>query len=296
MLQVETSNISKFLDIISSVSKIQENIQKQIDHEISLAMPKELREVRSGSVRFSAKILTVAMQCQHLEELIVSFAEKFESPNNKKVEEILEMVKNVENDLSLSIDEHKRIAISFQKYLNMETGDVKISKEKLNAAEEESVDNVRITSEDDLMVQSDEFFFVDGNTIEADEEAKTQTAEGVEEVNTTLAKKYFKPVLVQLKERIEVIGEDMKERERKVLKSKGIEIEDEPVVANLASDNETDSGSDDERDRKRKFRRNEEKFSDNREFLESKEPINFFGAGGFKLPPRTQVLEEDVLE
>lgn len=296
MLRIEASNISKFLDIIKSVSKLQDNIQKQIDHEISLTMPKELREVRSGSIRFSAKILTVAMQCQHLEELIVKYAGKFEHPSKKETEEIMEMMRNVENDLSVSVDEHKRISISFQKYLNIEAEDVKISQEKLDAAEKETSENIKKITEADVMVQSDEFFFVDGNTADSDEELKPLQPETIEEVNSKLAKKYFKPVLVQLKERIEVIDEDMKERERKVLKAKGIEIENEPELANIKSDDEDDSGSDDERERKRKFRKNEEKFSDNRDFLESKQPINFFGAGGIKLPPQARALDEDVLE
>jgi hypothetical protein len=70
-------------------------------------------------------------------------------------------------------------------------------------------------------------------------------------------------------------------------------------VLTIRSDDEYNSGSDDERERKRKFRRNEEKFSGNREFLESKQPINIFAAGvsgGFPFPLPTQTLDEDVLE
>lgn len=299
-VRTETSNISKFLDIISNVSQLQQNIQKQIDGEISLTIPKDLREVRNGSIKFSAKILNVALQCQHLEELIVKFAGKYEHPDNKEIDEILAMMKTVENEMSVSIDEHKRVSISFQKFLNMETEDAKISQEKLNSAEGDEVDkNVRKITEDDVMVQSDDFFFVDGNTVEPTEEStKVQQPETIEEVNSKLAKKYFKPVLVQLKERIEVIGEDMKEREKKVLKAKGIEIEDEPEVKRVPtySDDDGNSGSDDERERKRKFKRNEEKFSGNREFLESKQPFNLFAGGFPPLPLKGQALDEDVLE
>lgn len=299
MVQLETAGISKFLDIINSVSQIQTNIQRQIDREISMTMPKELREVRSGSMKFSAKILTVAMQCQHLEELIVKFAEKFEHPDNKEVEEIMAMMKSVENELSVGIDEHKRIAISLQKFLNMETEEAKMSHDKLDIAEgDKKESSSRRVTEDDITDQADDFFFVDGSTADTQDDSKSQQAETIEEVNSKLAKKYFKPVLVQLKERIEVIGEDMKERERKVLKAKGIEIDNEPEVVRVPGydDDVGDSGSDDDRERKRKFKRNEEKFSGNREFLESKQPINFFGAGGFPMPPKGQALDEDVLE
>lgn len=292
IIKKETANISKFLEIIENVSQLQVKIQKQIDEEISMTMPMELREVRNGSIKFSAKILTIAIQCQHLEELIVKFAEKFEHPENKEVDEILGMMKVIESEMSVSIDEHKRIAILLQKFLNIETEESKVSKEKLNAVTEKGDENVRRITEVDDTPHTDDFFFVDGNSEE--DETKPQEPETIEEVNTKLAKKYFKPVLVQLKERIEVIGEDMKEREKKVLKAKGIEIQDEPKIAKI--DDESDSGSDDERERKRKFRRNEEKFSGNREFLEAKQPINIFAASGFAFPLPSQGLDEDVLE
>ena len=297
-IKSETKNISKFLDLINNVSQLQMTIQKQIDKEISMTMPKELREVRSGSIKFSTKILALAMKSQNLEELILKFAGDFEHPNNQDIDEILTLMKSVENELSFNIDEHKRVAIMFQKYLNMETEDLKLPQEQLESAEKVNK-NMKIVTADDAVEQSDEFFFVDGASNEAEEEVKSQ-AEMVEEVNSKLAKKYFRPVLVQLKERIEVIGEDFKEREKKVLKAKGIELEDEPILAKVPfysgdEGDEGDSGSDDERERQRKLKRNQEKFSDNRDFLESKQPINIFGAGGFPFP-RGPALEEDVLE
>jgi hypothetical protein len=88
----------------------------------------------------------------------------------------------------------------------------------------------------------------------------------------------------------------MKEREKKVLKAKGIEISEEPEVPKVEALSDDESGSDDEREKQRKLKRNQEKFQSNREFLESKEPINLFGAGGFPFPLKAQTLDEDVLE
>lgn len=293
VIKSETESISKFLRIIEDVKQHQSNIHKQIDEEISSTIPMELREVRTGSIKFAAKILTIALQCQHLEDMILKFAGKFEHPDNKDVEQILEMMKTVESEMSVSIDEHKRIAILFQKYLNMEIEESKESREKNEFPAEVSDKNVKKITEDDNVPHTDDFFFVDGTEEAVEPENQPET---IEEVNTKLAKKYFKPVLVQLKERIEVIGEDMKEREKKVLKAKGIEIKDELDVPKLPSDDDDGSGSDDERERKRKFRKNQEKFSGNREFLESKQLINIFGSSGFPFPLPSQPLDEDVLE
>lgn len=293
----ETAKISKFLDLINNVSKMQEKIQKQIDKEISLTLPKELREVRSGSIKFSAKILSTAIQCQHLEELIVKFAGNFEHPNNKNIQEILAAMQSIENELSLSLDEHKRIGILFQKYLKLEPAGEKVTPgnaEDVKADKNEL--NMKVVTENDVMVQSDEFFFVDGNLVVAEEEPKAPFDDSTEEINLKLVKRYFKPVLEQLKERIEVIGEDMKEREKKVLKAKGIELEEEDQSPKIPSDAEKGEGSDDERERKRKLKRSRQKFSENREFLEAKQPMNLFGsAGGFPLP-KGPAMDEDVLE
>lgn len=294
----ETAKISKFLDLINNVSKVQDEIQKQIDKEISLTLPKELREVRSGSIKFSAKALTTAIQCQNLEELIIKFAGDFENPNNKDVQEILASMQAIEHELSLSLDEHKRIGILFQKFLKLEPAAEKAAPSIEDAKADKNQLNMKVVTESDVMVQSDDFFFVDGNQVEAEAEPKAAFDESTEEINSKLAKKYFKPVLVQLKERIEVIGEDMKEREKKVLKAKGIEMEEEVQPAKLNSDAEKDagSGSDDERERKRKLKRSRQKFSDNREFLESKQPVNFYGQGGAIQLPRGPAMNEDVLE
>lgn len=281
----ETANISKFVDIIGNVSQVHVNIQKQIDREIALTMPNALREVRSAAIQSSAKTLTFAMQYQQFEELIVKFAADYENSDNKRVEEILETMRNVQNEMSLQLDEHKRLTISFQKYINMEVVDEgKLAKEQLETPKTD--ENVTRITESDTALHMDEFFFVDGHATA--EEVKDQP-ETVEEVNSKLAKKYFKPVLVQLKERIEVIGEDMKAREKKVLKAKGIEIAEDPEPAKVDSE---DSGSDDELERQRKFKKNQEKFQSDRDFLESKQPISLFGA--FHLP--SPALNEDVLE
>lgn len=297
IIETETESILKFLNILNKVSQEQNNVQKQIDEELS-TIPKELREVRAGSVKFSMKMISVALQCHRFEDLMVKIAANHEHPDNKEVDEILSVMKKLESELSVNVDELKRISISFQKYLNIEIDGGKIDQLKLKDAEGQKKDeNIERITGDTVVAQVDDFFFVDGNEGELEGGAKSNEPETIEEVNSKLAKKYFKPVLVQLKERIETIGEDMKERERKVLKAKGIDLEYEPEVGKEVDfDDDDGSGSDDERERKMKFERNQEKFRGNREFLESKQPINLFGAGGFPIPLQSQTLDEDVLE
>lgn len=300
MLNAETSNIMRFLDIINNAQKLQLSFQRQIDEEIASTIPNELRHIRSSSMKFSAKMLALTIHCQNLEDLMADFSEiQPENPDTTYVDQLLAVMKNIDSELAICRDEHQRIVIMFQKYLNLEVDTGKIDQDRLKEIESllEQQNIKRVAADDDVEPQSDDFFFVDGNEMASadDDDDGKYHQEAIEEVNSKLAKRYFKPVLVQLKERIEVISDEMKEREKKVLKSKGIEIQDEPALAKVSSDeDDNESGSDDERERQRKFKRNEEKFSGNREFLESKQPVNIF-AGGFPLPSQN-TLDEEVLE
>lgn len=296
VIEKETARISKFMELIDGVSQLQLNIQRQVGEEVAMTMPKELREVRSSTINFSAKVLSVALQSQHLEELIVKFAGNYEDQNKDEIDEIMLGIKSVENEMCLNVEELRRIAITLQKYLNMKIED-KISQEQLDGAAEGDQQNKpsRVVTSEDSEPQQDDFFFVDGTDREPDEREALLIDGLIEDASVKVMS--FKPVLLQLKQRIEVIGEDMKEREKKVLKAKLIEMVEEPEVAPKTLSDDEDSGSENELEREhvRKLKRNQEKFSDNREFLEAKQPINFF-VGGFPLPLKNQMLDEEVLE
>lgn len=286
----ETKSISQFLDILensSATGKLQKSVEIQ-------KISSELREIRSESVRISSKMLALAFHGQQLDDLISEFCI---STTNERTDEIIEKLNKMKSEISLSHDELERILILFQKYLNIEldSDEGKIPSEKIENQHNALNNNEKIT--DDYFPQpTDEFFFVDGKQNDCEEEIKNREDE-IDEIDSKLAKKYFKPVLVQLRERIEIIGEDFKEREKKVLQAKGIDI-DGIIEGNDMEirQSDEDSDSDDEREKQKRIRKNAEKFRENREFLESKQQFNVF-----KLPPPVRLLnlnnlEEDVIE
>ncbi|CAO1421621.1 unnamed protein product [Diamesa tonsa] len=298
----EKVNILKFLEIISNASMVQQRIQKQVEEEFD-SLPKELRSIKSYSINFSSKMLALALQCQHLDESVAYLADNFENPNKNDIENTLIMMDSIKSELSLYTDEFQRLIISYQKYLNM---DLEVG--KLQEADLAKIENAitgkktKTVTEADSEPQEDDFFVVDGLENDSEEElpSKATDEEIAEDINSKLAKKYFKPVLSELRERIEVIGEDMKEREKKVLKAKGQDfIPDFDNKLKNLSDYE-DSGSDDEvANRKRKLKKSQNKYGETRDFLESKQQINIFGAprtGGLPFPPPRNFLNEDVLE
>lgn len=283
----ETKSISQFLDIIESSSSKKSQSYLEIQ-----TISSELREIRSESTRISSKILALAFHSQQLDDAITEFCT---SPN-KQTDEIFERLNKMRNEISLSHDEIERILILFQKYLNIELDNdkEKIPQDKIENLHN-ALSNVQSITDDDFTQPTDEFFFVDGKQNELEEESNKNREDVIDEIDSKLAKTYFKPVLVQLRERIEVINEDFKEREKKVLQAKGIDIDGMQEDEMKISQSDEESGSDDERERQKRVRKNAEKFRENREFLESKQQLNIFG-----LPPPIKLLssnfDEDVIE
>ncbi|XP_055678234.1 uncharacterized protein LOC129786987 [Lutzomyia longipalpis] len=112
-------------------------------------------------------------------------------------------------------------------------------------------------------------------------------------VNQKLIKSSFKPVLVQLRKRIHPLHDAMKERERKFLKSRGVDVpgdSDGDFSDSLEEESDVDSLGYDEDSPQRKPRTS--KYDENREFLEEKQRTGLF----FSLPPPQNLLSEDVLE
>lgn len=287
LIDIETKAISKFLDIIACSSTM-----KKRTAEIS-EIPAEMKEIKNETSRFATKILALAFKGQNLEDSMKEFCES-SVRCNKKSEEMVNNLTSMATELSLTHDELQRVLILFQKYLNIEINeDGKIPQEKIENLQN-ALEKVKRITDEDFTPPTDDFFFIDGKENENVDETKNRENSAIDEIDSKLAKKYFKPVLVQLRERIEVIGEDFKERERKVLKSKGIEIDDheqDSIVKPSYSDE--DSGSDDERERQKRFKKNQEKFKENRAFLESKQQINIFAS----LPSRPlQNFDEDFIE
>lgn len=293
-IKLQSSRIPSFLDVTQNMQRFQENIKS----EITKASPKELRMISSDALDMSVQALSYSMQTFELQVAINEFTKNHEMMTDKKsIDNLLNQLECMENQIALCNGEQHRLTIAIKKYLKKD--DEKISDEMSMEAVTPVSAVIKTIKEDDVQQQKDEFFYVDSSTnVEEtkNEEAKIeQDINEEDDVRVQLTKKFFKPVLMQLKEKIVPIGEDMKEREKKVLKEKGIEvIEDEKNSSLLNDDN---SGSDDERERK--IARTRSKFNESRELLMSKQPFNIFGSQPSKpIPIKSSFngLREEILE
>lgn len=315
-VQMQTKLLPTFLDIAKIDSKMNMSIQKEIDLELKNNMPQELCNIRTATIDFQLKTYTFCLQSNELENSVLNYVENYRNPNKKAIDEMMNHLEIVGAQAALCNDEHNRLMITINKYLNKNYEEPKaVTPEKVDDENESRIATIK---EDDVQEQKDDFFYVDPAAENNDEEKKDDdekplTNEQIDEddMQIKLTKKQFNPVLAQLKERIVVIGDDMKEREKKVLKEKGIEVPDEPKIENGNSkwtgfSSESGSGGSSENlnlkpDRKKKIKRNRMKFDESREFLQSKQQYNMMCESDPIPIPQVNInlfgkLREEILE
>lgn len=293
----QTSLLPNFVFLQKNESDLQKNIQKLVDTEINKAVSKELVNIRSSTVDFTLKVSSLVMDLKDYQELLIKLTNNYQSSNKSEMEGVMNYLEELGSKLSDCFDEHDRMLILMKKYLNKDSEDAKI-------VVKAEIEEKPLKIADENPEQSDDFFYVDPDKenfgdVDKDEK-KSSSAENLDEedLQVKLTKKCFKPVLAQLKERIVTIDADMKEREKKVLKEKGIEITEESGIKLDLDKYDSDADSDADLDWKRqqKFDRNRQKYDQNREFLQAKGPINLLSPGKFPITNNFISLQEEILE
>lgn len=240
---------------------------------------------------FVPKVLAISHQCarleSHLQRAIANFDENDREQDN--FHELVPFLSQLDSELLMCQEEFQRLHITYQKFLNMEPKQEALP----STSNADKLENV-ITVEHDykkvgdtVFGHHDEFFALD-QTMDTDPAENKNPPEEYDEdevVNRKVVKRAFKPVLKQLKQKIEPLADAMKERERKVLKEKGIEVESERQL----SDFEMTSSEDEE---PKKESKSSKKYDEMRQLLEQKQQFNPFA---MQMPPQ-KVVEEEFIE
>jgi hypothetical protein len=293
----QTSLLPGFLLLQKEETDLQNNIQKLVESEMNKAVSKELVHIRSSTVDFTLKVLTLVLNLKDYQETLIQVTNNYQNSNKAEMDDVMKYLEALGSQLSDCSDEQARMLILMKKYLNKDTEEIKINTKEIEKEEKP------LKIAEDNPKQSDDFFYVDpdkenfGENVENEKESDIASADNLDEedLQVKLTKKCFKPVLAQLKERIVTIDVDMKERERKVLKEKGIEITDEPEQ-NDSKLNLDDCDSDEDWMRQQRFERSRQKYDQNREFLQAKGPINLLSPGKFPVMNSFIGLQEEILE
>lgn len=159
----------------------------------------------------------------------------------------------------------------------------------------------RVFDEDVVAERSEAEFYAlaerdDDDDDNASDDGAPPTAQSLhdelQQLNAHIVKRQFRPVLRQLRDRLEPINEAMRRRERDFLAAQGIEADDETPGNGEANSDDDDVNNDGRRPPRK------DAYADRRQFLQDKRPIGF-GAplmAGFPLPPQRAMLDEEILE
>lgn len=237
--------------------------------------------LKTFSFNFTSKICAVANECKNLDEILQDI--KIEN-NKKELHKIVENFQSVEDALQNCQEEFQRIFITYHKLLQDLEIPIKIETVKETVEKDnENLNEIQINLIEPEVKLDDDFFALDGS----DDFENSNKIDDILNVDTRITKTYFKPVLQQLKERIDPISKSMKEKERKVLKAKGFETDLDEEVRNINYGSDEDDSSEDEMPKKRQTK----KYDDVRSFLESKEQFSLWGG-----LPNKSFVEEEILE
>ncbi|XP_055903006.1 uncharacterized protein LOC129939144 [Eupeodes corollae] len=282
--------------------------------------------LQSSSLKLSSCMVAVAEECQQLDEALqrLTETEAVQKDESKDLIDVANSMRSIEGTLSVCFDDFHRLMLVYNKFLSSKLDDRLLGDKKTSSANDadgsESILRVEISHENSANddgggVKSDDFYayMFEENEQQEDEnefdnENHSQCADReILNFEKRVTKGKFKPVLRQLKNRIDPIRQEMLEKERRVLEAKGINVDElfasdetnrlEEVTDESAasgSGDESDEGSADEVEKRSKKFKDRDNFAEMRNFLAQKQAINLFQ---LDLPQNNATpSNEDIIE
>ncbi|XP_022211489.2 uncharacterized protein LOC111066870 [Drosophila obscura] len=304
--------------------------------------------LQHSSLKLSACMVAVAGECQALDITLqqLTATEAAHKNNAKALVAVASNMHGIENSLAACCDDFQRLMLVYNKFLHSKLDEeadppTAVSATKQDDEFPDSILRVEFSQNEGETQQKDDFYayMYDENEAQQyeDEQQAPHPTPEKELLNfeKRITKGKFKPVLKQLKDRIDPIRQVMLEKERQVLTTKGINVDElfgiimqgeqpqpqqqerEQQQQQQQADNRltdvtpaersncddgTASGSEsdsaDERDLRQRSKQHKERdnFAEMRQFLAQKQAINLFKLDASQLPRPPVAVEEDLLE
>ncbi|EDW95934.1 uncharacterized protein LOC6535594 [Drosophila yakuba] len=332
-------------DLVKIDSLVRQLVQEEEQHFSNLALALQNRkqlelaelnatkteQQRSGpiavlqhsSLKLSACMVAVAAECQALDVTLqkLTVTEAANKSNSKELVAVANNMHGIENALAVCCDDFQRLMLVYNKFLHSQLdleGEFPKPRQDLDDEFPESILRVEFSQNVDAPQQKDDFYayMYDENEehhFEAEQNAPFPSPEKeLLNFEKRITKGRFKPVLKQLKDRIDPIRQVMLEKEREVLASKGINVDElfgkmEKVeqqednrlaeatplpIYDSSTNSDSDSADGEPFKRRSKQHKERDNFAEMRQFLVQKQAINLF-----KLPPPpVAAAEEELLE
>ncbi|XP_037047404.1 uncharacterized protein LOC119082125 [Bradysia coprophila] len=260
-----------------------------IDH---VAM-EPISNLKGYSISASSKILAIASECRRIDGIIQSVHKL----NEDELTGLMPSIIQIENAFNVCQSEYQRFVVAYCKAMNVNYTDHCTDRPDINGDSEFTAENEALHLKfKEIEPDEEEFFTSTERTSDDESKESNRNRRGwddeLAEKNIKVVKQRFKPVLAQLKGKIEPIAASLRERERNHLLAKGIDPSEFVDCNKLnegfrsCSDSDDDDGEDSVRHKK------PNRFDEMRKFLEGKSQISL-------IPMRSandNFLNEDILE
>lgn len=282
--------------------------------------------LQHSSLKLSARMVAVAGECQALDVTLqqLTATEAAHKNNTTQLVAVANNMRGIENALAVCCDDFQRLMLVYNKFLHsqmdeqLDTPQTSSGKSKDDDFPE-SILRVEFSQNPSEPQKCDDFYAYmydeqEAQQYEDEQQAPYPTPEKeLLNFEKRITRGKFKPVLRQLKDRIDPIRQVMLEKEREVLTAKGINVDElfgkmeqmeqqqqDNRVSDVAArhsdyDGSNDSDESDSADeafkRRSKQIKERDNFAEMRQFLAQKQAVNLFN-----LPPPPSAVPEELLE
>ncbi|KAM8705114.1 hypothetical protein ACLKA7_009558 [Drosophila subpalustris] len=285
--------------------------------------------LQHSSLKLSACMVAVAGECQALDVTLqqLTATEAANKSNAKHLVAVANNMRGIENALAVCCDDFQRLMLVYNKFLHSKLDlDVDPPRSSNAATKEaefpESILRVEFSQNPSEPQKCDDFYAYmydeqEAQQYEDEQQAPYPTPEKeLLNFEKRITKGKFKPVLRQLKDRIDPIRQVMLEKEREVLTAKGINVDElfgkmeemeqkqqhqDNRLTDAARQSDCD-GSDSESDsadeaykRRSKQIKERDNFAEMRQFLAQKQAVNLFQLDA-QMPRPSPAVNEELLE
>lgn len=283
--------------------------------------------LQHSSLKLSARMVAVAGECQALDVTLqqLTATEAAQKNNTTQLIAVANNMRGIENALAVCCDDFQRLMLVYNKFLHSQMDEQVDTPQTSNGKSKdddfpESILRVEFSQNPSEPQKCDDFYAYmydenEAQQYEDEQQAPYPTPEKeLLNFEKRITRGKFKPVLRQLKDRIDPIRQVMLEKEREVLTAKGINVdelfgkmeqveqqqEDNRLTEGArqcdydgSDDSESDS-ADEAFKRRSKQIKERDNFAEMRQFLAQKQAVNLFNLDPQmpSRPPPTGVKEE----
>lgn len=286
--------------------------------------------LQHSSLKLSARMVAVAGECQALDVTLqqLTATEAAQKNNTTQLIAVANNMRGIENALAVCCDDFQRLMLVYNKFLHSQMDEQLDTPQTSNCKSKdddfpESILRVEFSQNPSEPQKCDDFYAYmydehEAQQYEDEQQAPYPTPEKeLLNFEKRITRGKFKPVLRQLKDRIDPIRQVMLEKEREVLTAKGINVDElfgkmEQVeqqqednrLTEVARQCDYDGSDDSESDsadeafkRRSKQIKERDNFAEMRQFLAQKQAVNLFNLDA-QMPsrPPPPAVKEELLE